>query len=154
MIDEQVAGDGGDPGDERAFGAVVAGQGAIHLDEDLLGEVLGVVGGSGEAVADVIDTPVVGLNDFFPGSGVAGNTAADQHRDYLNVFQTMLPGKAAVRCRLSAISYQLSAISETPSFERTPHKTVRGCSPASSPVESSRIRKLTNLKFANEAQPQ
>ena len=52
-----------------------------------------VVGRSGEAVADVIDTPVVGLDDFFPGGGVARNTAADQHRNYLDIFQTELPGK-------------------------------------------------------------
>src|SRR5208282_6911958 len=100
MIDQQVAGNGGDPGDERSLGAVVAGEGAVHLDEDFLGEVFGVVGRSGEAVADVVDTPVVGLNDFFPGSGVARNTAANQHRDYLDVFQATLPGKSG--CQLSA----------------------------------------------------
>ncbi len=59
-----------------------------------LGKVLGIVGGTRETVADVVDTAVVGLNDFFPGGGVAGNTAADQHRNYLNVFQTRAPRKA------------------------------------------------------------
>src|SRR5271169_6486843 len=96
MIDQQVAGNGGDPGDERTFGAVIGGEGAVHLDEDFLGEVFGVGGGSSEAEADVVDAAVVGLNDFFPGSGVAGNAAAHQHRDYLDVFQVKLPGKLAV----------------------------------------------------------
>jgi hypothetical protein len=70
---------------------VVARERAIHLDEDFLREIFGVVGRSREAIADVIDTTVVGLDDFFPGSRVAGNTAADQHRDYLNVFQNWTP---------------------------------------------------------------
>jgi hypothetical protein len=26
------------------------------------------------------------LDDFFPGSGVAGYAAADEHRDYLDIF--------------------------------------------------------------------
>src|ERR1700685_1721387 len=91
VIDEQVAGDGGDPGDERAFGVVVGCERAVHLDEDLLGEVFGVVGRSGEAVADVVDTAVVGVDDFLPGSGVAGTAAADQHPDYLGVFPYLVP---------------------------------------------------------------
>jgi hypothetical protein len=32
------------------------------------------------------------LDDFFPGGGVAGDTAADKHRDDLDVFQPALPG--------------------------------------------------------------
>jgi len=88
VVDQQVASDGSNPGDEGTFGVVVAGKRAVHLDEDLLGEVFGVVGRSGETVADVIDTAVVGLDDFLPGSVVAGTAAADQHRDYLDVFQT------------------------------------------------------------------
>ena len=91
VVDQQVAGDCGYPGDERALRVVVAGQRAVHLDEDFLGEILGVVGGSGEAIADVIDTAVIGLDDFFPGSRIAGDAAAHQHRDYLDVFQTKTP---------------------------------------------------------------
>src|SRR5437879_2646726 len=75
VVDQQVTGDRRDPGDKGAFGVVVAGQRAVHLDEDLLGEVFGIVPGSGEAVADVVDTTVVGLNDFLPGGGIAANTA-------------------------------------------------------------------------------
>src|ERR1022692_210981 len=94
MIHQQVARDGGDPGDECSLRAVVTRQSAVHLDENFLSKVFGVVARSGEAVADIIDTPVVGLDDFFPGSSVAGNTAAHQHRNYLNVFQTEAPRKA------------------------------------------------------------
>src|SRR5208283_4407625 len=112
MIHQQVSSDRGHPGDERSLRAVVAGERAVHLDEDLLGEILGVVGGAGKAVADVIDTPVVSANDFFPGSGVAGNATADQHRDYLDVFQTMLPGKSG--SPLSAVRFQ-----RNPTFEPT-----------------------------------
>ena len=50
------------------------------------GEVLGVVGRSGEAIANVVDASVVGLHDFLPGGGVAGNTSPNQHRDDLDVF--------------------------------------------------------------------
>ena len=42
MVDQQVAGDGGDPGDERSLGAVVGWERAVNLDEDFLGEVFGV----------------------------------------------------------------------------------------------------------------
>src|SRR6201993_1674809 len=91
MVDEQVARNGGHPGDECALGVVVARKSAVHPDEDLLGEVLGVVGRSREAVADVVDSPVIGLHDFLPGGGVTGDTAPDQHRNDLDVFHWCSP---------------------------------------------------------------
>ena len=78
MIDQQVAGNGGDPGHEGALTGVIGVESAVHLDEDFLGEVLGVVGVAGEAVADVVDAAVVALDDFLPGSGVSANAATDQ----------------------------------------------------------------------------
>src|SRR6185369_3254488 len=63
-----------------------------HLDEDFLGEVLGVVARSGEAIADVVNAPVVALNDLLPGHDVAGYAATDQHGNDLGVFQPALPG--------------------------------------------------------------
>src|SRR5947209_12674661 len=64
MIDQQIPRDGRNPGYERALRAVIARQRAVHLDKDFLRQVLGVVGGSRESVADVIDAPLVSLNDF------------------------------------------------------------------------------------------
>ena len=71
MIDQQVPGDGRDPGHERALGRIVGTEGAIHLDKDLLGEVLRVFRIAGKAVADVVDSPVIALHNFFPSRGIA-----------------------------------------------------------------------------------
>src|SRR4030081_541452 len=95
VVDQKVAGNRGDPSDESAFRGVVARKCAVHLDEDLLSEVLGVIARARETIADVIDTPVVCADDFFPGGGIAGNTAAHKHRNDLDVFQPVLPGNAA-----------------------------------------------------------
>src|SRR2546425_13223608 len=85
VVDQQVAGDGGDPGDEGAFGVVVAGQRAVHLDEDLLGAAFGVVAGAGETVTDVVNATIGGVKDFLPGGGGASNTASDEDGNGLAV---------------------------------------------------------------------
>src|SRR5580704_8286082 len=94
VIDQQISGDRGHPGHESSLGVVIARESAVHLDEDLLGKVFSVVRRTREAVADVVDTPVVGLDDLLPSRGIAGDTAPDQHRNYLDVFQTKAPGKS------------------------------------------------------------
>ena len=71
---------------------VVGIQGAEHLDEDFLGKILSVVAGSGETIANIVDTPVVALNDFLPCHCIAGYAATDQHGNDLGVFQPALPG--------------------------------------------------------------
>ena len=73
------------------FGMVIARKRAVHLDENFLREVFGVVARSGKAIADVIDPAVIGLHDFLPGGGIAGDTAPDQHRDHLDVFHLRSP---------------------------------------------------------------
>src|SRR5580704_9965348 len=136
VIDQQVAGDRRNPGDERSLRAVIARQRPVHLDEDFLGQVFGVVGRSGEAVADVVDAPVVGLNDFFPGSGVAGNTAADQHRNYLNVFQPCAPWEFTRYVFVRLVSGHAFRHAVTAATHHSgPYKTVRGCTPVSSRLE-------------------
>ena len=55
VIDQQVAGQGGDPGMEAALGGVEAAQVGVELDEDVLGQIFRVMGGSGEAVAQRVD---------------------------------------------------------------------------------------------------
>ena len=46
MVDQKVARDRGDPGDEGTFRGVVARKRAIYLNEDLLREVFGVMRGN------------------------------------------------------------------------------------------------------------
>src|ERR1019366_5934599 len=87
VVNQQVPRDGGYPGHERTLTRVIGGQGAVHLDKDLLGEVLGVLGIARKAVADVVDAPVVALNDLLPGRGVASNAATDKQSDNLGFFQ-------------------------------------------------------------------
>src|SRR5262249_54663494 len=87
VIYQQVSGNRGYPGHERAFPALVCIQSAVHLDEDLLGEVLGVVSVARKAVADVVNAPVMALDDLFPSRRIAANTAANQQSDDLGFFQ-------------------------------------------------------------------
>ena len=65
-------------------------QGAVHLNEDFLGEVLGIVARAGKSIADVVDAPVIALHNFLPRSRIARNTAAYQHGGDLRVFQLAL----------------------------------------------------------------
>src|SRR5579862_2572276 len=102
VVDQKVARDCRNPRNERPLRGVVGGKCPVHLDEHFLGKVFGVVGRSGKAIADVVNTTVVGLNDFFPGRGVPGDTAPDQHRNYLDIFQTKLSRKVAFSLQPSA----------------------------------------------------
>src|SRR5258708_12245956 len=92
MIQQQVAGDRGNPGRKCTLVGVVAGESAVYLYENILGEILSVVSRARKTIADVVDASMVVLDDFFPGGGVAGDTAAAKHRDALDVFQPPLPG--------------------------------------------------------------
>ena len=78
VIDEEVAGQGGDPGLEAALLGVEAGEILVELEEDVLGEVFGVGAGAGEAVADGVDAPVLGDDELLPGLRVAGHALANQ----------------------------------------------------------------------------
>jgi hypothetical protein len=80
---------------------VIARESPVHLDEDLLSEVLRIVGGPGKAVTEVINASIVGLHDFLPGSGVAGNTSPNQHRNDLDVFHLHSPEIAVLRLGLN-----------------------------------------------------
>src|SRR5262249_38083854 len=62
VVHQQIACNRGHPGHERALAAFVRVQGAVHLDKDLLGEVLGVVGIAREAIADVVNPPMMALD--------------------------------------------------------------------------------------------
>ena len=92
MVHQKIAGNGGDPGHERAPLHIVGIQRAVHLDEDLLREVLGVIGRPREAIAGVIDSPVVALHNLLPGARIACDAATDQQGNGLCVFQPALPG--------------------------------------------------------------
>ena len=78
MVDEEVARQGGDPGLEAALLGVEAGQIAVELEEDVLGQVLGVGGGAGEAVADGVDAAVLRDDELLPGLLIARHALADQ----------------------------------------------------------------------------
>ena len=80
---------------------VVAVERPVHLDEDFLGKSCGIVAGPGEAVADVVDTPILAPHDFLPGGGVAGDTPPDQHRYDLDVFHLHSPEIALLRLGLN-----------------------------------------------------
>ena len=78
VIDQQVAGQGGDPGVEAALGRIEAAQVGVELDEDILGQVFGVMGGGGEAVTEGVDPALLGHHQFRPGAGIAIEAATHQ----------------------------------------------------------------------------
>jgi hypothetical protein len=60
-----------------------------------LGEVLSVLGIPGEPVTDVINSPMIPLNNLLPGRGIARNAATDQQSDNLGFIQTEPPAGGA-----------------------------------------------------------
>ncbi len=78
MIDQQVAGQGGDPGMEAALGRVEAAQVAVELDEDVLGQVFGVMGGGREAVAEAVYPALLRRHQLRPGRGIPIEAAPHQ----------------------------------------------------------------------------
>ena len=78
MVDQKIAGQGGHPGLEAPLLGVEGGEIAVDLDEDLLGEIFGVAGGVGEAVADGVDAAVLPGNELLPSLRLARHALADQ----------------------------------------------------------------------------
>jgi hydroxyethylthiazole kinase-like sugar kinase family protein len=95
MVDQKVAGHGCYPGHESTTLDVITTECAVHLDKDLLGQIVGVGARSGKAVANVVDATVVALDNLLPCHGVACNTATDQQSSHMGVFQVALPGCVA-----------------------------------------------------------
>src|ERR1700757_997149 len=113
MVHQKVAGHSSYPGHESAALDVIAIEGAVHLDKDLLGQIVGVGARSGKSVTNVVDATVVALNNPPPCHGVAGNTATNQQSSHMGVFQVALPGCVADWEELSAVRYQLSTKNHT-----------------------------------------
>ena len=78
VIHQEITGEGRDPCLEAALLGVEAGQILVELEEDLLGEVLGIGAGSGETVADGVDAAMLGDDQLLPGLGVACHALAYQ----------------------------------------------------------------------------
>src|SRR5271157_959504 len=91
VIHQQIARHRGYPGHEGGPRGVIRAQGAIHFDEHFLGQVSRVLCRAGKAVADVVDTPMVLLDDVLPSRSVASHTATDKGIDGLDVVQSALP---------------------------------------------------------------
>src|ERR1700751_3381040 len=109
MINQQIASHSRDPGHECAAIHVIRVERSVHLDENLLCQVLGIMGRSCEAITDVVDTPMIPLDDLLPSGCVAGNAATDQQSSHLGVFQNLLPGNSCgwdFSPQPSAISHQ------------------------------------------------
>ena len=80
MVDQQVARQRRNPCLEAALLGIEAVQIAVDLEEDVLGQVLGVAGRVGEAVADGVDTAVLAGNKLMPGVLLARNALADEFK--------------------------------------------------------------------------
>src|ERR1019366_10068233 len=75
---------------------VEAGQIAVELEEDVLGQVLGVRGRSREPVADGINAPVLRDDQLLPGLLIARHALADQPAECL--LRGFLFGRALQSC--------------------------------------------------------
>jgi hypothetical protein len=78
VVHQEVTGEGGDPGLEAALLGVEAAEVLIELEEDFLSEVLGIVAGTGEPVADGVDAAVLRDNELLPGLRIPRHTLANQ----------------------------------------------------------------------------
>src|ERR1700721_1999504 len=92
VVNQEVSCDGGYPGHQRASLYIVRRKRPIHLNENLLGEVLSIVARARKSIANVVDASMIALHDFLPSSCVACDTAAYQHGGDLRVFQPCTPG--------------------------------------------------------------
>ena len=77
VVHQKVASHGGDPHLEAAAIGVEAGKVGVDLEEHVLCEVFGVGGVAREAVAEALDTAVVGANQFSPRAGIPFHAETD-----------------------------------------------------------------------------
>src|SRR6202051_3445372 len=104
MIDQQVPCDGSDPSHKRALARVIGIQSPVHLDKNLLGEVLSILRIPGKPVANAINPPVIPLNNLLPSRSIARNTATDQQSDNLGIIQNRLRKADASFSRFERVS--------------------------------------------------
>src|SRR5438477_8209337 len=77
VVDGRVGGEFLEPGVEGAFG-IVSAQVAIELDEDLLGQVMGLVGVSQMLVGETVNAALQAANQLLEGLAVASRRLADE----------------------------------------------------------------------------
>src|SRR5262249_51777163 len=94
VVNKEVASHSRDPSHEGPTIYIVRVERAIHLDENLLRQVLSIIWRSGKAITDVVDSPMITLDDLLPSGCVAGNAATDQQSSHLGIFQVLLPGNS------------------------------------------------------------
>ena len=80
MVDDVISANTDHPGHERPRLRPVRIESSIHLHEDLLREIFGLVKSSREAVSQIVDPLVVLANYVFPGTVVAGQAPFNQVR--------------------------------------------------------------------------
>src|SRR5579864_2064617 len=110
MINQQIARHRRDPGHESAAVHVVGIERAVHLNKNLLSQIVRIVAGSSESIADVVDAPMIALDNFLPCGCVARNAATDQQSSHMCVFQSRTPRMChgLEQTKLSAVSFQPS----------------------------------------------
>ena len=67
VVDQQIAGEGRNPGLKASASQIERRKIAVHLDKDVLCQVLGVMRGAGKAIAKRIDAAVMCLDQLGPG---------------------------------------------------------------------------------------
>src|SRR6476469_2277636 len=92
MVYQQVARQGGQPSGKRPFFNVIAGHRLVNADKYLLRQVLGVVRGVREPIAQVVDPPVVQAHNLLPCRGIACQASANKCSCLL-LFQAVSPEK-------------------------------------------------------------
>ena len=78
MVDEHVASEGREPGIEGSSIGLIAAHRPIQANKNLLGQVLGIARRAGEAIANVVDTPVLLLDKLLPSGSIAGDASSNQ----------------------------------------------------------------------------
>src|SRR2546429_3171320 len=78
MVNQQIARHARHPGCKSTMGRTIAAQSAVHPEENILRQVLGLRSVSREPVADVKNAPAVATHKFLPGRPGALEALLDQ----------------------------------------------------------------------------
>jgi hypothetical protein len=80
MINQVISRDTRNPGSESSRFGPIRLKRAIHLQEDLLGEILGLFESAGKAVGEIVNALVMLADDLFPGIAIPLKAFRQQFR--------------------------------------------------------------------------
>src|SRR5487761_122089 len=97
MIDQQIAGDAGEPCGKAAVGCAIARQGSVDAQKNLLAQVFGFGRIASEAITEIVDAPGMAVHKLLPCCTFSPEAALNQLSVLL---QSSLSSQLASPCGL------------------------------------------------------